>query len=47
MMLNLVLFSSILEDLDKVLGQISLALGLLHYLGLDLITFLFLLSTHL
>lgn len=47
MMLNLVLFSSILEDLDKVLGQISLALGLLLYLGLDLITFLFLLSTHL
>lgn len=32
LMLNLVLFSGILRDLDKVLGQTSLALGLLRYL---------------
>lgn len=45
MMLNLVLFLGILWDLDKVLDQTSLALGPLHYLGGQIQTIPFLLST--
>ena len=44
MVLNRVLFSGILWDLDKVLGQNSLALSLLTYLSGQIQTLPFLLS---